>query len=75
MTLDLLKLGEKAMVVAVKCEGFLSTRLDELGLLPGTIIERLMRSPLGDPSAYSVRGSTIALRDQDARLIEVERVG
>lgn len=75
MTLDLLQIGESAKVVAVRCQGFLRTRLADLGLLPGTTIERLMSSPLGDPAAYSVRGSVIAIRKEDAGLIEVERVG
>jgi Fe2+ transport system protein FeoA len=73
MTLDLLKIGETAKVVAVNCQGFLRTRLADLGLLPGTPIEAVTRSPLGDPTAYEVRGSVIAIRNEDAQLIEVER--
>ena len=75
MTLDLLKIGEQAKVVAINCQGFLRTRLADLGLLPGTLIEPIMRSPMGDPVAYSVRGSVIAIRREDAAMIEVERAG
>jgi ferrous iron transport protein A len=75
MTLDVLKFGESARVVAVRCQGFLRTRLADLGLLPGTVIERVINSPLGDPVAYRVRGSVIAIRREDASLIEVENVG
>ena len=75
MTLDLLKIGERARVVAVNCQGFLRTRLSDLGLLPGTAIEAIMRSPMGDPIAYEVRGSVIAIRREDAQLIEVAREG
>lgn len=75
MTLDLLKIGEKARVVAINCQGFLRTRLADLGLLPGTAIEPVMRSPMGDPVAYNVRGSVIAIRREDAALIEVEIAG
>lgn len=75
MTLDLLKIGETARVIAVNCEGFLRTRFADLGLLPGTAIRAMMRSPLGDPVAYEVRGSLIAIRFEDAKRIEVEREG
>ena len=75
MTLDLLRIGETARVIAVNCQGFLKTRLADLGLLPGTAIQPVMRSPMGDPVAYEVRGSVIAIRKEDAQLIEVEREG
>lgn len=75
MTLDLLKIGEKATVIAIRCEGFLRTRLTDLGLLPGILIEPVMRSPMGDPTAYSIRGSVVAIRKEDAAQIEVELEG
>jgi ferrous iron transport protein A len=75
MTLDLLKIGEQAKVIAVKCHGFLRTRLADLGLLPGAEIEPVNRGPLGDPVAYSVRGSLVAIRREDAAMIEVEKIG
>ena len=31
-----------------------------------------MRSPLGDPAAYLIRGALIAIRDEDASWVEVE---
>ena len=49
-------------------------RLLELGLFPGTVVEAVMDSPLGDPTAYRVRDMTIALRRSQARWIEVQRV-
>jgi Fe2+ transport system protein FeoA len=44
----------------------------DLGILPGTTIEVEMTSPSGDPTAYKVRGALIALRKEQARLIQVE---
>jgi Fe2+ transport system protein FeoA len=46
----------------------------DLGILPGTRIEVEMRSPLGDPVAYRVRGSVIALRNKQAREIEITAI-
>jgi ferrous iron transport protein A len=43
----------------------------DLGLVPGTVIEVEMTSPLGDPTAYRVRGAQIALRREQARLVQV----
>lgn len=47
-------------------------RLLDLGIVKGTTITPVLKSPSGDPTAFLVRGSTIALRKEDAKLIEVE---
>lgn len=47
-------------------------RIFDLGIIPGTEIKSLQKSPLGDPGAYFVRGTVIALRNMDARKIIVE---
>jgi Fe2+ transport system protein FeoA len=44
----------------------------DLGILPGTSIDVEMNSPSGDPTAYKVRGALIALREEQAKLIQVE---
>jgi ferrous iron transport protein A len=68
MTVSLRNLqhGEKAQVQQVHGAGSIRRRLLDLGLLPGTIIERIMDSPIGDPICYRVRGAMIALRAEDA---------
>ena len=40
-----------------------------LGLIKGTVVEALQRSPAGDPTAYFIRGTVIALRNEDANKI------
>lgn len=45
----------------------------DMGLVPGTEVSMEMRSPTGDPTAYQIRGATIALRRHQARHIQVER--
>lgn len=74
MTLDMLKIGEKAIVKKVNNADSERRRLLDLGILPGTLIENVMKSPLGDPVAYRVRNSTIALRKKQACLIEIEEI-
>ena len=46
-------------------------RLRDLGLIEQTRVLCLGRSPMGDPSAYLIRGSVIALRRCDCRAIRV----
>ena len=45
----------------------------ELGLIDGTPVECLTRSPLGDPTAYEIRGAVIALRKEDAAGIQIRK--
>ena len=45
----------------------------DLGIVPGTRIEAIMRSPSGDPTAYLIRGTTIAIRRSQADRIRVRR--
>ncbi|MQA83376.1 MAG: ferrous iron transport protein A [Streptosporangiales bacterium] len=72
MTLDQLRQDDHATVVAVDSRGGDRRRLMDLGLLPGTKIRVHMKSPLGDPTAYLVRGSVVALRRSQARHIRIE---
>ncbi|UCF28227.1 MAG: metal-dependent transcriptional regulator [Chloroflexota bacterium] len=72
--LGLLKPGEQGQVVALspRLRSADRRRMMDLGILPGTIIDVEMTSPSGDPSAYKIRGALIALRKEQANLIQVE---
>jgi Fe2+ transport system protein FeoA len=72
MTLDMLKVGRAATVTAINSTNAERRRLLDLGILPGTRIENVMLSPLGDPVAYRIRSAVVALRSEQAKLIEVE---
>lgn len=50
------------------------TRLRELGLVPGTTVRMVRRAPLGEPIEISVRGSMLAMRNQDAAHISITSV-
>ncbi len=71
VTLDQLKLKQGATVVRLTSEGADRRRMMDLGILPGTAVEIEIISPLGDPTAYRVRGATVALRRDQARAIEI----
>lgn len=68
-----LRPGEQARVVGLSpaCRGPERRRLLDLGFVPGTVVEVEMTSPVGDPTAYRVRGSVVALRREQARFIRV----
>ncbi len=70
-TLDKLPLNHTSNIVNVTCTGILERRLLDLGLVNGTPITALFRSPLGDPTAYEFRGSIIAIRKDEAKKIFV----
>ena len=67
-----LDVGETARVTAVRAAGAMALRLRELGLLEGEPVACVGVSPLGDPRAYRICGAVIALRNADARMVEVE---
>ncbi len=64
--------GEKGTVTTLRTEGDLRKRLRDIGLLEGTTVDCVRKSPLGDPKAYRIRGSVVALRKEDAVTVWVE---
>ena len=72
MTLDLLPLGQEAVITAVGGEGALRCRLLDMGLIPKTTVRVEKTAPLGDPIELRVRGYSLSLRKADARNITVE---
>jgi DtxR family Mn-dependent transcriptional regulator len=70
--LSSLRPGESGRVLALRCEGFNRRRLLDLGLTPGTVMEAVFPAPLGEPTAYRVRGALIALRREQSDEIEIE---
>ena len=69
--LHLLPIGEQGTVAALTSSGIQRRRMLDLGLISGTRVEALQRSPSGDPVAYFIRGAVIALRQEDAQQILV----
>jgi DtxR family Mn-dependent transcriptional regulator len=63
----------QAEVVALdeSCQGFTRRRLLDLGMTPGAKLQAEMRNFFGDPRAYRVRGTLIALRREQAASIWV----
>ena len=62
--LSTLSPGETGVVL-----GTYDGRLKDLGVVAGTKILCLQRSPLKDPTAYAIRGAVFAIRKEDAERI------
>lgn len=74
MCLADMKPGQKMMVIGFSNEQKIKRRLQDLGLIIGTMVECIGISPLGDPAAYVIRKTVIALRKEDAKQIFVAEV-
>jgi DtxR family Mn-dependent transcriptional regulator len=68
--------GERAEVVALDagCQGFSRRRLMDLGFTPGARLEPALDTFAHDPRAYRVRGTLVALRQDQARHVLVRPV-
>lgn len=72
--LSTLDLGETSNVMHLEVKGLLRRRILDLGIVPGTVLTCIGKAPAGDPIAYLVRDTVIALRSEDADLIAVHKV-
>ncbi len=64
-----MKKGERSVIKELKIQGSLRRRLMDMGFVEGTAVECAGISPAGDPKAFRVRGTVIALRKEDAAQI------
>ncbi|MGN0642724.1 MAG: ferrous iron transport protein A [Huintestinicola sp.] len=74
-SLDRLKEGCCGTVAVMHNKGSMRRRLMDMGLIEGTKVICLHRSPCGDPIAYLIRGAVIALRNEDSADILVRMQG
>ncbi len=64
-------LDEQVTIKKIECSKNIKRRILDLGLIEGTKIKPIFKSPLGDPIAYEVRGSLISLREEETSNILV----
>ncbi len=65
--------GEKVIVKRLDVQGSMRRRLLDIGLVEGTEVECVGKSPLGDPCAYFIRGAVIAIRCDNSKDIIIEK--
>ncbi len=73
MTLNDLDINETGIIIKIKLEKMLKTRLEDMGLREGVSVTKLRTAPLGDPIEFYLLSSRIALRKKEAKKILIER--
>ena len=72
ISLDKLPLNQKAIILKLNCNLSIKKRLLDLGLIPGTYITPVLKSPLGEPTAFEFRNTIVSIRNNDTALIKVK---
>ena len=66
--------GQRAYVKKLLASGSIRRRLLDIGLVEGTEIKCVGKSPAGDPSAFYIRGAVIAIRSEDSSNVIAELI-
>ncbi len=66
-----MNVGSLVKIEDLLSSGFIRERMLALGLTKGATVEVIQRGPTGDPTIYNIRGAMIALREDEASLIDV----
>lgn len=70
--LSQLPLNKNGIIDKIECDEGIKRRLLDMGLVKGTNIVPILVSPSGDPRAFLVRGTIIAIRKDDAKNIKIK---
>ena len=70
--LSQLPLNKNGKIDKIECDEGIKRRLLDMGLVKGTNIVPILVSPSGDPRAFLVRGTIIAIREDDAKNIKIK---
>lgn len=71
-TLKSVKPGETVTVTRISGAQAVKRHIMDMGITRGTTITVKKTAPLGDPLELAIRGYTLAIRKDDATMIEVE---
>ncbi|MEG2670110.1 MAG: FeoA family protein [Oscillospiraceae bacterium] len=71
ISLSKLPLETEAYIYSLNVNSPARRRLLDLGFVKGNRVTPWLKSPAGDPTAYKIMGSVVALRNEDACMINV----
>ena len=71
ITLSQLSPGNRGRIHNILLSGQIRNRILDLGFTPGATVKSIRRIPLGDPVAYEVRDTLIALRAEEISQITI----
>lgn len=72
-TLDQLNPWEESEIIDINPHCPIRRRLQDIGFIKDSVVKRLFSSPLGDPVAYRIKDTTVALRREDAMQIIIKQ--
>lgn len=72
-TLADLNKGEKAIIKEISTD-YVPLKLLEMGCLPGNEVELLQLAPFRDPMYLNINGSHLAIRQDTAKYIIIEKI-
>ncbi len=75
MNLTQTDFGKEYCVLEITANQDIRRRILDIGITKGTKIEKLFDSPFGEPTAFNIRGSVMALRREVSDQIIVQEVG
>ena len=73
MKLNEMEINKTCKIVRINRKDDIKRRLLDLGMIKGTKITPVLISPSGDPKAFDIRGTLIAIREDDTKLIEIKK--
>jgi len=74
MNLAEIPVGHRARVISVSGQDRISTRLKEMGVVPGAEVTVVKSAPFGDPVQLRIMGYSLAVRLSEARAVAVEEI-
>lgn len=75
ISLNTLRPGEKGRIRELHLQQDMNQRLQDMGFTKGSRVECVYKAPFGDPSAYFIKGTLIAVRAAEAEKIIAEYEG
>ena len=73
LTLDKINVDDTVIIKKVNTKGDMRRRFLDIGLIEGTIVKCVLKSPSSTTLAYLIRGAVIGIRKEDASSIIVDR--
>ncbi len=65
--------GETATITRLNTSGDMRRRLIDLGFADKSTVSCVLKAPLGDPKAFMIKNTVIALRHEDSKNICIEQ--
>lgn len=72
ISLNNVEINKNCKIIKLNVDNSILRRFLDIGLIPGARIKKVLISPFGGISAYSIMDSTFAIRNKDVEGVIVE---